>query len=973
MKHIQKFAWLLVVLGLVWALGFHDALGQSLRIKVIAVFSQDPNDSSGQPISDLEIMIGSASVVTGSDGVVRTSVSPGSYIVKVRKELLVDDQGIEYRVGFVNVHVTKEPGAGRKCAPTSREGDVTVRFDASASNPQALSEYELAVRIVPNDAPPLQGGETDCAGPPPPICSMELATVGGNIRASDEQCSLPPTITGITIPLQFIEYQPTSWSVEFKNPGKRNLIDVLIEEPGTLVGWNKTDEISFNAKGLAQGSLRLSSTCREIGVLRARVTISNIDGSSDPVEYSIECVDGGVPKPGLTPAEKDALKKSANNWKTTADFADAGFLYCLKYTAAQAKLICALIGGLVKAGLKLRGDYLTHIVDRDPPDPNYKVIAQPKTPNVPPIKLQPGLPKGVIDAANALLRNDAQTIGLEVAYLSAIERAQGAFFANDPMWFKKQMDSATRFASQLAKLMKSYPSLTAKVDTAWQAAGLPDFPVTANDFRDFQSSVAANGLPQDLVNALTQFGADSATIARIRSDIMAQDPNQITGSFLQSVSSPELSAAVQGTAQAFNQFATGSCKALVSVDFSYIGFGEDKVGDSTHQPDGKGDGHFRLQLNRLNNAKLTLLKLETVDDNGQPAFGQVWDTDPNQYGILGIENQKGQKLNPTDKAIAISVAKNTFELFANDTGYFNAGQRFLITAVFADGCVAQGLVAVSQGTGTQTSLLKVDDGTYEMFVGFPSGTAKAYFVNRLTPSSYPATLQNVQIHFTDRSNGLKLNDPITLLIGTNPSGNTNINSVSFQKISTTVKALNQFNQYDLSPTTINSGDFVVGFLTNNPSGIYPIDQDTTAPSQGRSYLSTNGTQFFVVDSYGANLAGNFAIRATVSLGGSSASMKAEEHSDLLLLLINKLNLEMRDGQLIVDAHGTGIAALQVQIFDLTGRRLLNRMSNSSVLALPVTNQMGRLLPNGVYLYVISVRGNEGDLIRSELKKLILLR
>ncbi|MBI3660870.1 hypothetical protein HY230_10440, partial [Candidatus Acetothermia bacterium] len=194
-----------------------------------------------------------------------------------------------------------------------------------------------------------------------------------------------------------------------------------------------------------------------------------------------------------------------------------------------------------------------------------------------------------------------------------------------------------------------------------------------------------------------------------------------------------------------------------------------------------------------------------------------------------------------------------------------------------------------------------------------------------------------------------------------------------QKISTTVKALNQFNQYDLSPTTINSGDFVVGFLTNNPSGIYPIDQDTTTPSQGRSYLSTNGTQFSVVDSFGANLAGNFAIRATVSLGGSSASMKTEEHPDLLLLLINKLNLELRDGQLIVDAQGTGIATLQVQLFDLTGRQLLNRISNSNLLALPAVDEMGRLLPNGVYLYVISVRGNESELIRSELKKLILLR
>ena len=46
----------------------------------------------------------------------------------------------------------------------------------------------------------------------------------------------------------------------------------------------------------------------------------------------------------------------------------------------------------------------------------------------------------------------------------------------------------------------------------------------------------------------------------------------------------------------------------------------------------------------------------------------------------------------------------------------------------------------------QTVVLLVDDGSYEANVGFSTG-GTAYFVNRLTPPSYPATLRAVQILF----------------------------------------------------------------------------------------------------------------------------------------------------------------------------------------------------------------------------------
>jgi hypothetical protein len=172
----------------------------------------------------------------------------------------------------------------------------------------------------------------------------------------------------------------------------------------------------------------------------------------------------------------------------------------------------------------------------------------------------------------------------------------------------------------------------------------------------------------------------------------------------------------------------------------------------------------------------------------------------------------------------------------------------------------------------------VDGGTFNNSIGFP-GAANAVFVNRLTPPSYPATLTGLQIYFGNRANGLDVNAPISLVVITNPSGSAIVStgSAGLENIYTsTVVAQGVFNTYNLpTPITITSGDFVIGFGVPNPAGLFPADEDQATASQGRSYVSTNGTTFTVIDSFGASLAGNFGIRAAVTLGGSSTSSVIE--------------------------------------------------------------------------------------------------
>jgi hypothetical protein len=157
--------------------------------------------------------------------------------------------------------------------------------------------------------------------------------------------------------------------------------------------------------------------------------------------------------------------------------------------------------------------------------------------------------------------------------------------------------------------------------------------------------------------------------------------------------------------------------------------------------------------------------------------------------------------------------------------------------------------------------IAVDDGSFEQtdILGNP-GTV-TYYVNRLTPASYPATVGQVSIFFTNFGN-LTVGTPITVVAG-GSTGGTNIDNTSFHTLNTTVGSLNQFNNYPISPFTINSGDFVVGFSITTASNVFPAALDKDSP-QNRSYFSLGGTSFDPLSSSGsAN--GNWGIRATVFL------------------------------------------------------------------------------------------------------------
>jgi hypothetical protein len=181
--------------------------------------------------------------------------------------------------------------------------------------------------------------------------------------------------------------------------------------------------------------------------------------------------------------------------------------------------------------------------------------------------------------------------------------------------------------------------------------------------------------------------------------------------------------------------------------------------------------------------------------------------------------------------------------------------------------VTVNLTGTSPATGGSVSAtLSVDDSVFEQVVGTASGAPAVYFLNRLTPAAYPATLKSVQIMFMNLPNTLKTGDAIRVLIGTNPGGSGNINNIRLIGAATIVGAVGQFNSYDTPVTTIQSGDFVLGFTSANPPNVFPAALDTTPPNRQRSYVSLDGVSFQLLDT------GNLGIRAVVDSGPAGSSV-----------------------------------------------------------------------------------------------------
>ncbi len=92
------------------------------------------------------------------------------------------------------------------------------------------------------------------------------------------------------------------------------------------------------------------------------------------------------------------------------------------------------------------------------------------------------------------------------------------------------------------------------------------------------------------------------------------------------------------------------------------------------------------------------------------------------------------------------------------------------------------------------------------------------------------------------------------------------------------------------------------------------------------------------------------------------------------LSLNKAQaLAQNDGSYVFRALGTGISSIELQIYDLAGGQMFEQQNAGNTLTFQGLSNDGQLMANGVYLYVITAKGFNGETIRSTVNKLAILR
>ncbi len=72
-------------------------------------------------------------------------------------------------------------------------------------------------------------------------------------------------------------------------------------------------------------------------------------------------------------------------------------------------------------------------------------------------------------------------------------------------------------------------------------------------------------------------------------------------------------------------------------------------------------------------------------------------------------------------------------------------------------------------------------------------------------------------------------------------------------------------------------------------------------------------------------------------------------------------------------EGQGIASTKLQLYNLGGSLILEKEAMGNTLQFRAMNGQGETLANGVYLYVVTVRGYGGLVMSSKVQKLVILK
>lgn len=116
------------------------------------------------------------------------------------------------------------------------------------------------------------------------------------------------------------------------------------------------------------------------------------------------------------------------------------------------------------------------------------------------------------------------------------------------------------------------------------------------------------------------------------------------------------------------------------------------------------------------------------------------------------------------------------------------------------------------------------------------------------------------------------------------------------------------------------------------------------------------------------------IRTLADRAGVQVAGLTEESTEVIPLSVQGIRVAQRSPHsLALFVRGAGIKSVTLEIYDALGRKVYTEVAFGPRLEFHGLGDRGELLANGVYFYVVTVQGYNGQTVRSEVKKLAVLR
>jgi hypothetical protein len=196
---------------------------------------------------------------------------------------------------------------------------------------------------------------------------------------------------------------------------------------------------------------------------------------------------------------------------------------------------------------------------RDPPDRSFRRLAKPRRKGRIP-ELDAEVPRHAADSIKMLLKHQREALALEEAFLSSIERAQGAAMAGSRDWEKRHVLTAARFAERLAAMLAEERVLRRRVRRAMETSGI-QLSIAVDRAREIKAAVATGGLPSSFRASLEQLGAGRDILDDFHRGLLDTPPAHLTGRLPAIFTETSFIHALQRGAEAYARLASRAKRA----------------------------------------------------------------------------------------------------------------------------------------------------------------------------------------------------------------------------------------------------------------------------------------------------------------------------------------------------------------------------------------------------------------------------